>query len=63
MVPDVTMRTIANVVARLVLACLLIIFGLAAAALVVVWPPLGVGTLIAGAGARLLHEHRHPGTS
>lgn len=57
---DVTMRTIANIVATIVLALLLILLGFTAVALMVVWPPLGIGTLLAGAGARLIHELRYP---
>lgn len=56
--PDVALRTVAQIVAYVVLGLLLIVFGLAGVALCVVWPPLGIGTLGIGAGARVLHEHR-----
>jgi hypothetical protein len=56
---NVTMRTTAIVVSIVLLSLLLILFGVAATALVLVWPPLGLGALAAGIGARLLHETRN----
>lgn len=57
--PDVRMRTIATVVSIVLLSLLLILVGASAVALTIVWPPLGVGTIAAGAGVRLLHEIRN----
>jgi hypothetical protein len=56
---NVSMRTIAAVVSLVLLSLLLILFGIAATALVIVWPPLGLGAIAAGVGARLLHETRN----
>lgn len=56
---DVTMRTIAVVVSIVLLSLLLILVGITATALVLVWPPFGLGAIAAGVGARLLHETRN----
>lgn len=57
--PDVAMRTIAQLVAYVVLGLLLILLGIMGAALAILWPPLGGFALCIGAGARVLHEQRH----